>query len=140
VAGGRWSRRIYGWLLRVYPAEFRERFQHDLEADFGQLLATRGRLAAWRRVLPDLARSLRTTHLDAHVERQRLSHVDPTEIRQWAPCCSTFGTPCAGCFARPSSLSSRSRRWRSASVQTAPSSAWSTPCCSGRSAIPPPIA
>jgi putative ABC transport system permease protein len=78
VSVGRWSRRLYGWLLRVYPADFRERFRHDLEADFGELVATHGRAAAWRRVLRDLARSLRTTHVDAQVERQRLAHLDPT--------------------------------------------------------------
>ena len=65
----RWSRRLYRLLLRVYPHEFRDRFGEDLERDFADLLATRGRRAAWRTVAPDLARSLPGTY--AHVAPSR---------------------------------------------------------------------
>ena len=65
----RWSRRAYRVLLRIYPHEFRDRFRDDLERDFADLLAARGRRAAWRAVLPDLVRSLPGTY--AHVAPSR---------------------------------------------------------------------
>ena len=64
-----WSRRLYRLLLHIYPHEFRDRFGEDLERDFADLLATRGRWTAWRRVAPDLARSLPGTY--AHVAPSR---------------------------------------------------------------------
>ena len=48
-----WSRAAYRVLLALYPRAFRARFASDLEADFGELLRTRGALATWRRVVPD---------------------------------------------------------------------------------------
>jgi putative ABC transport system permease protein len=67
----RWSRLVFGVLLRLYPAEFRARFRRDLEADFTELLAQRGRRAAWSRALHDLAPSLRITHVDAQATAGR---------------------------------------------------------------------
>jgi putative ABC transport system permease protein len=58
-------------LLRTYPREFRARFGADLESDFLQLLATRGRRAAWRFALSDLRRAVPMTHTDDHRARQR---------------------------------------------------------------------
>ncbi|HET6896763.1 MAG TPA: ADOP family duplicated permease, partial [Vicinamibacteria bacterium] len=67
----RWSHAAYQVLLHVYPREFRARFGSDLEADFGELLRTRGSLATWRRVVPDLLRSVPLTHAGARAARQR---------------------------------------------------------------------
>jgi putative ABC transport system permease protein len=55
----------------MYPREFRERFASDLEADFGDLLRTRGPLATWRRVVPDLLRSVPLTHAGARAARKQ---------------------------------------------------------------------
>ena len=48
---------VYRALLRAWPRGFRERFGPDLAADAAELFAAEGRLAAWRRLLADLARS-----------------------------------------------------------------------------------
>ena len=66
-----WSHAAYRVLLGLYPREFRARFASDLEADFGELLRTRGALATWRRVVPDLLRSLPLTHAGARAARKR---------------------------------------------------------------------
>ena len=58
-------------LLRAYPPEFRERFGADLEADFEQVLRTRGRAAAWKYALSDLRRAIPMTHTDDQRARQR---------------------------------------------------------------------
>ena len=60
-----WSHTAYRFLLGLYPHEFRARFASDLEADFGELLRTRGALATWRRVVPDLLQSVPLTHVGA---------------------------------------------------------------------------
>jgi predicted permease len=65
------STRLLRLLLRTYPREFRERFGADLEADFEQLLRTRGRAAAWRYALSDLRRAIPMTHTDDQRARQR---------------------------------------------------------------------
>ncbi len=61
---------IYRILLWFYPREFRARFAADLEADFVDLLKARGMLATWRRVLPDLCRSVPNTHVRARRSRR----------------------------------------------------------------------
>jgi putative ABC transport system permease protein len=66
-----WSHTAYRFLLRLYPREFRARFASDLEADFGELLRTRGAFATWRRVVPDLLRSVPLTHAGARAARKR---------------------------------------------------------------------
>jgi putative ABC transport system permease protein len=79
-----WSRRLYRLLLRIYPEEFRDRFGADLEHDFGDLIASRGRLRAWRSVVGDVAASLPSTY--AHVRparrRRRLLHPPGETIMQ----------------------------------------------------------
>jgi putative ABC transport system permease protein len=67
--GLRCSREIYRLLLRLYPREFRDRFASDLEADFDDLLHARGAMATWRRMAPDLLRSLPLTHARARADR-----------------------------------------------------------------------
>ena len=67
----RWSIRLLRLYLRTYPREFRERFGADLETDFLQLLATRGRRAAWRYALSDMRRAVPMTHSDDQRLRQR---------------------------------------------------------------------
>jgi len=67
----RWSRAAYRALLRLYPRSFRARFAADLEADFAKLLLTRGMVETWRRVVPDLVRSMAFTHADARAARKR---------------------------------------------------------------------
>ena len=69
--GDSWATRLLRALLRVYPAEFRERFGCDLEQDFAELLKTRGRAAAWRCALSDLRRALPMTHTHDQRARQR---------------------------------------------------------------------
>jgi putative ABC transport system permease protein len=66
-----WSHGAYRFLLGLYPREFRARFASDLEADFAELLRTRGALATWRRVVPDLLRSVPLTHAGARAARKR---------------------------------------------------------------------
>jgi len=66
------SRVLYRAVLRLYPANFRERFGGDLDHDFADLIEQRGAIAAWRRVAADLSRSLTDTHAHAHGERRRL--------------------------------------------------------------------
>ena len=66
------SRVLYRAVLRLYPANFRERFGDDLDRDFADLIEQRGAIAAWRRVAADLFRSLTDTHAHAHGERRRL--------------------------------------------------------------------
>src|SRR6267378_3600453 len=66
-----WSQMAYHFLLGLYPREFRARFASDLEADFGDLLRTRGALATWRRVVPDLLRSVPLTHAGARAARKQ---------------------------------------------------------------------
>ena len=66
-----WSHAAYRFLLGLYPREFRARFASDLEADFADLLRTRGALATWRRVVPDLLRSVPLTHAGARAARKR---------------------------------------------------------------------
>jgi len=63
--------RLLRLLLRTYPREFRERFGADLEADFEQLLRTRGHAAAWKYALSDLRRAVPMTHTDDQRARQR---------------------------------------------------------------------
>ena len=58
MGAAEWSHAAYHFLLGLYPRTFRDRFASDLEADFGELLRTHGALATWRRVVPDLLRSL----------------------------------------------------------------------------------
>jgi putative ABC transport system permease protein len=65
------SIRLLRLCLRTYPREFRERFGADLESDFLQLLAARGRRAAWRYALSDLRRAVPMTHTDDQRARQR---------------------------------------------------------------------
>ena len=65
------STRLLRLLLRTYPREFRERFSADLEADFEQLLRSRGRAAAWKYALSDLRRAIPMTHTDDQRTRQR---------------------------------------------------------------------
>ncbi|HUQ88490.1 MAG TPA: ABC transporter permease [Vicinamibacterales bacterium] len=65
------STRLLRLLLRTYPLEFRERFGGDLEADFEEILHTRGRAAAWRYALSDLRRAIPMTHTDDQRARQR---------------------------------------------------------------------
>jgi predicted permease len=65
------STRLLRLLLCTYPREFRERFGADLEADFEQILRTRGRAAAWKYALSDLRRALPMTHTDDQRARQR---------------------------------------------------------------------
>ena len=67
----RFSIRLLRLYLRTYPREFRERFGRDLENDFLQILATRGRRAAWHYALSDLRRALPMTHADDQRARQR---------------------------------------------------------------------
>jgi predicted permease len=66
----RWSRAAYRFLLGLYPRGFRDRFATDLEADFADLLRTRGAVATWRRVVPDLFRSVPLTHAGARAARK----------------------------------------------------------------------
>ena len=66
-----WSTRLLRALLRLYPREFRERFAADLEADFDEILAARGRRAAWSYALADLRRALPMVHSDDQRARQR---------------------------------------------------------------------
>ena len=79
MAANRASRALYRVMVRLYPADFRERFANDLDRDFADLLAQRGRVAAWRRVTTDLSRSLTDTHAHAHGERRRLPIPSPGE-------------------------------------------------------------
>ncbi len=79
MAANRASRALYRVMVRLYPADFRERFANDLDRDFADLLAQRGRVAAWRRVTTDLSRSLTATHAHAHGERRRLPIPSPGE-------------------------------------------------------------
>jgi len=65
------SVRLLRLLLRTYPREFRERFGSDLERDFADLAATRGRRAAWTYALSDLRRAIPMTHADDQRARQR---------------------------------------------------------------------
>jgi putative ABC transport system permease protein len=58
-------------LLRAYPREFRERFGADLEADFAELLTSRGRGAAWAYAFSDLRRAVPMTLSDDQRARQR---------------------------------------------------------------------
>ena len=57
--------------LRAYPRAFRERFGADLEADFAELLASRGRRAAWANPRPDPRRAIPMTVSDDQRGRQR---------------------------------------------------------------------
>jgi putative ABC transport system permease protein len=71
VARTPWSTRLLRALLRLYPREFRERFAADLAADFDEILAARGRRAAWSYALADLRRALPMVHSDDQRARQR---------------------------------------------------------------------
>ena len=71
MAGTPWSKRLLRAMLRLYPREFRERFAPDLEADFDEILAARGRRAAWRYALADLRRAIPMIHSDDQRARQR---------------------------------------------------------------------
>jgi putative ABC transport system permease protein len=71
IVSHRWSRALYRLLLRAYPREFRCHFRADLEADFAQLLAARGRYAAWRRVICDWMASVQSTRADARAKRRQ---------------------------------------------------------------------
>ncbi|HUP24215.1 MAG TPA: ABC transporter permease [Thermoanaerobaculia bacterium] len=79
--GHRLSLALYRLLLRAYPQRFRERYGADLEEDFRSLLSDqvvrgelRGRLAAWRVILRDLA-------VSAPRERIRVSAANRLESR-----------------------------------------------------------
>ena len=65
------SQAIYRTLLCLYPHEFRARFASDLEADFADLLRTRGTTATWLRVVSDVCRSVPVTHARARAARKR---------------------------------------------------------------------
>jgi putative ABC transport system permease protein len=79
MSAHRVSRALYRRMIRLYPADFRERFGGDLERDFADLLTQRGVYAAWRRVSTDWSRSLTDTHAYAHGERRRLPIPPPGE-------------------------------------------------------------
>jgi predicted permease len=66
------SRAAYRFLLGLYPRGFRDRFAADLEADFAELLGRRGALATWRRIVPDLIRSVPLTHAGARAARNQV--------------------------------------------------------------------
>ena len=65
------SRAAYRLLQRAYPRTFRARFARDLDVDVAELLAARGPVRAWARLLPDLARSVIATRADARRARLR---------------------------------------------------------------------
>ena len=69
------SRAAYRLLVRTYPREFRERFTHDLEADFKQMIESRGRAYAWGRVWSDLFRAVPLTAGDAIAEQTRMARI-----------------------------------------------------------------
>jgi hypothetical protein len=48
------SRVLYRAVLRLYPANFRERFGDDLDRDFADLIEQRGAIAAWPPICPGL--------------------------------------------------------------------------------------
>ncbi|HUE90046.1 MAG TPA: ABC transporter permease [Vicinamibacterales bacterium] len=68
----RLSRALYRLLIRAYPLEFRCHFRSDLEADFIDLLSTRGRRAAWMLVVQDWLGSVSATRTYARQKRRRL--------------------------------------------------------------------
>jgi putative ABC transport system permease protein len=68
----RWSRAMYHRLLRAYPIEFRAHFRTDMEADFAEMLASLGRIAAWRRVLRDWVQSVSSTRAHSREKRRRV--------------------------------------------------------------------
>jgi predicted permease len=75
MRAARFSRALYRTLLRTYPREFRDRFAADLEADFVEMLETRGSVRAWRSTIGDLFRAVPLTTGDAMAERARTARV-----------------------------------------------------------------
>jgi hypothetical protein len=64
--------RFYGWLLRLYPAEFRQAYEapmrqlfRDMQREARQAGSLRARLGLWRLVLGELAGTLAREHVDA---------------------------------------------------------------------------
>jgi putative ABC transport system permease protein len=69
------SRACYRVLRRTYPREFRERFAADLEADFVEMVETRGIRRAWQAALSDFFRAVPLTTTDAIAERGRTARI-----------------------------------------------------------------
>jgi hypothetical protein len=71
----RLARAAYRLVIRAYPREFRQRFARDLEADFCEMLRTRGAAYTWRRTLGDLVHALPLTASGAASERARRARI-----------------------------------------------------------------
>jgi putative ABC transport system permease protein len=70
-----WSRAFFRWILRLYPRSFRDWYGADFESDFADLVRERGARAAWTRVITDLLRSMRMSHVTASRERRRVTRL-----------------------------------------------------------------
>ena len=71
VSAHRWSRaRIAACCARIRSSSACH-FRADMEADFAEMLRTRGRVAAWRRVPGDWADSVRSTRAHARESAAR---------------------------------------------------------------------
>ena len=55
---------MYRWLLRLYPASFRNEYGDELARVFAQRVADRGRFIAWVEALGDIVRSALAVHAD----------------------------------------------------------------------------
>ncbi|HUQ40352.1 MAG TPA: hypothetical protein VM030_09365 [Acidimicrobiales bacterium] len=62
--------RVYGSLLRLYPRPFREYYGTDMLQLFADQLGDEGRSRVWVRAIVDLALTVPTRHMEAHMTRR----------------------------------------------------------------------
>lgn len=60
---------VYRTLLRCYPSRFRQEYGRDMALLFEDQLDNEGAARVWARALVDLAITIPTQHLEAHVNR-----------------------------------------------------------------------
>jgi len=60
---------VYSWLLRLYPRRFRNEYGTDMALLFAQQLRGEPTSRVWARGVVDLAVTIPTQHLEAHMDR-----------------------------------------------------------------------
>jgi len=67
------SERLYRWLLRLYPEDFRLDYSSDMASAFREHVRTHGAVRTWAEIIPDLTLSAWKEHMDLLVQDFRYS-------------------------------------------------------------------
>jgi hypothetical protein len=67
------SERLYRWLLRLYPEDFRLDYASDMASAFREQCRTHGAVRTWAEIIPDLTLSAWKEHMDLLLQDLRYS-------------------------------------------------------------------